>query len=153
MVFDLVGGTSSEYSSRTFDANVDYSIYVHLASASENLLTDANSSVGAWGVWSGADNLDSGDKIVLVGDALAVQGKLNGTGGITQANASGNTLKWLTAAFGTADVLNNTGIFMRNNAGETATLDLWNGTVATAQFLSVGFTAMPSGVLTSQGLA
>jgi hypothetical protein len=152
VVFDLVGGTSSDHSNRTFDADVDYTIYVRVDSDSAALLNDGNSAVGTWGEWSGAENLDSGDKLVMVGAGGAIQGPSNGSG-ITSVGTAGPSIQWLTAPSNTAGMLNNAGLLNRDKGGATATLDLWNGTVAPTQFVNAGFTAMPAVVLTSQGLA
>jgi len=152
VVFDLVGGTSSDHSNRTFDADVDYTIYVRVDSDSAALLNDGNSAVGTWGEWSGAENLDSGDKLVMVGAGGAIQGPSNGSG-ITSVGTAGPSIQWLTAPSNTAGMLNNAGLLNRDKGGATATLDLWDGTVAPTQFVNAGFTAMPAGVLTSQGLA
>jgi hypothetical protein len=153
VVFDLVGGTSSDHSNRTFDADIDYTIYVRVDSDSAALLSNANSAAGTWGKWSGAENLDSGDKIVMVGDSGPVQGKSSGNGGITQASNTAGNLKWLTAASASAGILNGNGVLDRTKGVSNVTLDLWDGVVPTAGFVNAGFTAMPAGVLTSQGLA
>ncbi|MBJ7539930.1 Ig-like domain-containing protein, partial [Marinomonas transparens] len=64
VVFDLVSGTSSSHSGRTFDANVSYTLYIKVDSDSEtvNLASDSK--------WLLGGNLGVDDKIVLVGDEL-----------------------------------------------------------------------------------
>ncbi|MNC34668.1 hypothetical protein D3C75_831110 [compost metagenome] len=152
VVFDLTTGQSSDHNGRVFDANTAYTIYIQVSSNYSPLAwLDSNEK------WSGAENLGQDDKIVLVGTGSAVQGSRGGS--VMGMNASGNAVNWLAGfstsftAYNAAGVDNN-GQFSRG----IYSADLWNGSWAqnpnwnhsTAQAY---MPAMPTGVLTSQGLA
>ena len=70
VVFDFVNGVSSSHSSRTFDPNVSYTIYVRMDSNSSTLNTtpQAAAARGAtWGAWSDPSVLGADDALILVG--------------------------------------------------------------------------------------
>ncbi len=84
VVFDLVNGVNSSHSGRTFDEDVEYTIYIRVDSDSYVLNTTSNLSgvpATSWGVWAGGDNLGSNDTVILVGnDAVNdVVGRFNST--------------------------------------------------------------------------
>ncbi|MBF0263731.1 MAG: hypothetical protein HQL46_00535, partial [Gammaproteobacteria bacterium] len=81
VIFDLVEGVSSDHSLRTFDDTLDYKIYIRVDSNSETLNTTPTATAIAagatWGTWTGANNLDATDYVILVGSnshILAVTG-------------------------------------------------------------------------------
>ncbi|GJL37317.1 hypothetical protein TUM17576_41370 [Enterobacter hormaechei] len=150
VVFDLTTGQSSDHNGRVFDANTAYTIYIKVNSNSSSLVgLDSNE------MWSGAQNLGTDDKIVLVGSGSAVKGGLGGQ--VTMVNHPANSIGWI-AGFSTshskaAGIAAN-GQFTRNGMQN---MDLWNGTWAANPdadnaFAQVYLQAMPAGVLTSQGL-
>jgi|GEM_PF-5327904 len=62
VVFDLTQGLSSAHSSRSFDADTTYQIYIIVA-------TDGDvPSLGGDQVWNNGQNLGADDKVTLVGD-------------------------------------------------------------------------------------
>ncbi|MDP2549470.1 cadherin domain-containing protein, partial [Oceanobacter sp. 4_MG-2023] len=63
VVFDLVNGSSSDHSGRTFEEDTSYTIYVRVDSSTEVLNTDSSE----WGSWANAEALGSDDQVVLVG--------------------------------------------------------------------------------------
>ena len=150
VVFDLTTGQSSEHNGRVFDANTAYTIYIKVNSTYSPLVgLDSNE------MWSGAQNLGTDDKIVLVGTGSDVKGSHGDA--VMAMNHGGNSVNWVAGFSSTlsnvAGVAAN-GQFARggNNA------DLWNGTWAANpnadnSFAQAYLQAMPAGVLTSQGLA
>lgn len=150
VVFDLTTGQSSEHNGRVFDANTAYTIYIKVNSTYSPLVgLDSNE------MWSGAQNLGTDDKIVLVGTGSDVKGSHGEA--VVAMNHGGNSVNWVAGFSSTlsnvAGVAAN-GQFARggNNA------DLWNGTWAANpnadnSFAQAYLQAMPAGVLTSQGLA
>ena len=151
VVFDLTTGQSSDHNGRVFDANTAYTIYIKVNSTTSSLVgLDSNE------MWSGAQNLGTDDKIVLVGSGSAVKGNLGGQ--VTTVYHPGNAVNWITG-FSTSNnnaaVVHANGQFARNGVQN---VDLWNGTWAANPdadntFAQVYLQAMPAGVLTSQGLA
>ncbi len=104
VVFDLLDGTSSSHSSRTFDAGTSYTIYI---------LVDSNTAtLNPATAWSGAGNLGSDDKIVLVGNGTAVHGP---TGPVIAFGHNATGISWNTSpgAAATAALLQNDGHFYR----------------------------------------
>ncbi len=156
VVFDLVDGTSSDHSGRTFDAGISYTIYVRVDSTNPSLSTDGDGPApgDSWDTWSAAGNLGSDDRIVLVGSGSNVQGP---GGAVNSVNTSANAVSW--AAAGSAAVLAHTGHLTRVGLlGGSATASLWTGSWganpdAGSALNQVYLAAMPAGVLTSQGLA
>jgi hypothetical protein len=151
VVFDLVNGESSSHSDRTFDADVTYSIYVIVDSDSINM--NGGSSI----LWIGAQNLGGDDFVFLVSnDGNAILGFSGNP--ITDANDS----RAYFSKSGFAAEIRETGSVGRRYSGSTATANgqIWRSTGATPTDIRVGtlsgaftLTALPSGVMTSQGLA
>ncbi|SFP88984.1 cadherin repeat domain-containing protein, partial [Pseudomonas borbori] len=168
VVFDLVEGVSSSHSSRTFDANTSYTIYIRVNSNSVTLSTDGDGpgASDTWGAWSGANKLSTDDRIVLVGNGSAVKGI-----GSTAVNsfsavngpAAGNGAAFWGSTSGQAARLLGSGGFGRTVIHGTRSLvdvDLWGGLFpnitnydAHYGLGQVYLINMPAGVLTSQGLA
>ncbi|MDD2161168.1 cadherin domain-containing protein [Pseudomonas sp. MIL19] len=172
VVFDLIQGVSSDHSSRTFDANTTYTIYIRVDSNSSALST-AGSGPGTWLPWQGANNLGGDDKIVLVGNGTLPEGypgfpatghynlEINGPGGPGDPVHDG--ISW----FGTSPVaeLRRDGEFVRKYWLQASTVDLWSGSWAvnanpnaehinnSTVFGEVYLAQMPLGILTTQGLA
>jgi len=176
VVFDLVGGVSSDHSNRTFDPNVSYQIYIIVDSNAGLITTTPQGAVGTWGTWAGADGLGLDDTITLVGTGTPILNILGSTPIMTHfvypsnsnSFAWGNTSAQHAASFDWGVYfLNSSGYFQRSFANSSATwlpsslrtassAYLWSGTVSTMP-LSVSFSAaylteIPAGVLTSQGL-
>ncbi|MBJ7539824.1 Ig-like domain-containing protein [Marinomonas transparens] len=137
VVFDLVAGTSSSHSARTFDANVSYTIYIKVDSNSEKLNFSSGSK------WLSGENLGADDKIVLVGDdAEGVHGG-NKEQEITQLLTHASYLAWADSrgliARGSAKIYVNGSFFRAYGAptgakgavgvtnGRTSRVDLWDG--------------------------
>ncbi|MFY9993694.1 MAG: cadherin domain-containing protein, partial [Leclercia sp.] len=152
VVFDLTTGQSSDHNGRVFDANTAYTIYIQVSSNYSPLVGLDNNEM-----WSGAQNLGIDDKIVLVGTGSDVKG---GSGGVVMnMNHGGNSVNWL-AGFSTSFTAYNAasvdpnGQFYRG----AYNADLWTGNWAANPngdntFAQAYMPAMPTGVLTSQGLA
>ena len=98
VVFDLVQGSSSDHDGRTFQNGVSYDIYIRVGSNDSNLST-AGGGPGTWGAWSGAENLGTDDRVILVGDGAAVQGPL---GAVTQVSVGPTAVAWIPAFGGAA---------------------------------------------------
>ncbi len=155
VVFDLLEGVSSSHSSRTFDSGVDYTIYLRVNSSDQALSSDGSSgnASASWAAWSGANNLDAGDKLILVGNGTAV---LGGTlkNPVDHVDTSAVQLTWATSQAQSAAKLTRSGILQRNYSGNTATLDIWSGQFNLAALASVTYQAtIPANMLTTQGLA
>jgi len=173
VVFDLVGGMSSSHSSRTFDAGTDYVIYIKVDSTTNTLNTTIPSGSGTWGKWSGAENLGSDDKIVLVGSGTDILGRTTTTAtsitSITAINATivagtgrlEGKMDWHGAiTINKVAEFQDNGLFSRvTGNGEVENVDLWDsgGTGPDMRdFIGTGtqlwINTMPVGILTSQGL-
>ena len=77
VVFDLVGGVSSDHSDRTFDPDTTYDIYIRVDSDTADLNTNGPTGAdvtGTWGAWKGADQLGTDDRLILVGNGEPVIG-------------------------------------------------------------------------------
>ena len=158
VVFDLVQGVSSDHSGRRFDENVSYDIYV-IVDSDSSVLSTAGDGPGTWGRWRGADGLGSDDRIILVGDDGAVQGR----GGVVgQMAVAGDQIDWETVPFSRdavviegRSILRITGTFLPVSSSvrlfdqslDGDFFDGQGGNLAT-QYL----TDLPGGILTSQGL-
>jgi hypothetical protein len=129
VVFDLVEGVSSDHSGRSFDANVDYTIYIRVDSNSATLNKDGNGALNLeadWGTWSGADNLTATDIVVLVGDdSFGVIGESGNK--VTAIGGSGGKFFWLSGTSTTAAIIGVDGGFGRFYSGSSSSIDLWNG--------------------------
>ncbi|MCU6667798.1 cadherin domain-containing protein [Enterobacteriaceae bacterium H4N4] len=150
VVFDLTTGQSSDHNGRVFDANTAYTIYIKVNSTNFSLTGLDNNEM-----WSGAQNLGTDDKIVLVGTGNPVIGTFGGA--VRSTIHHPNAIEWASAfsSSGNAALLDANGQFSRGGNN----VDLWNGTWAVnpngdnQQLGQVYLQAMPAGVLTSQGLA
>ncbi|TEW48533.1 cadherin repeat domain-containing protein, partial [Psychromonas algicola] len=152
VVFDLVNGTSSSHSDRSFDANVSYTIYIVVDS-------DTNSLNNNFATWSEANNLGSDDLILLVGNDAS--NPIVNVGGITNVRtSSGGILLWETSLGSAARFTAGGNIRREVNNSEGGAVDLWDGGWSypnvpaqtsvnqTRPFLNT----LPAGILTSQGL-
>jgi len=152
VVFDLTTGQSSEHNGRVFDANTAYTIYIKVSS-NYGPLTGLDSNE----MWSGAQNLGTDDKIVLVGTGTDVRGQYGDP--VMNMNHGGNSVNWMAGFSSTLSSYNVAGVAANgqfSRGGNNA--DLWNGTWAANPntdnaFAQAYLQAMPGGVLTSQGLA
>ena len=157
VVFDLVQGSNSDHSDRTFQDNVSYDIYIRVQSDDASLNTKGNGP-GSWKKWEGADNLGSDDRIILVGDGAEIEGPFLR---VDEVSAGSEAVAWQTGLGFDAGRLEDesftrvTGFgrreeddtklfdselpeaFLGNQGGQTSTMYL---------------TDMPAGILTSQGL-
>jgi hypothetical protein len=167
VVFDLVLGVSSSHSERTFQEDVDYTIYVRVDSVGSTLNTVPSGDAAedaAWGKWSGVENLGADDRIIFAGNES--EGALKGSGGaeISRSNNGGFRLAFFTSlafpqtspAAGLA--INDTGSLFRVGNGGRRSADLWTGNVpdmaalAGTKLTSNVLNTLPAGILTSQGL-
>ena len=146
VVFDLVNGESSSHSDRSFDANESYTIYIMVQSESETLNFD---SAQAWG---DASNLGSDDLVILVGDGSDIMGFSNST--IQDTFPQNDSIRYISSG-GTAATLSRTGSFVRYYSSQFDTVRLWSndGTPSIQAGAPYSLTTMPTGILTSQGLA
>ncbi|MDX7792508.1 cadherin repeat domain-containing protein, partial [Aeromonas caviae] len=170
VVFDLVQGVSSDHSSRTFDANTSYTIYIRVESQKAEMSTAGNGP-GTWGMWSGANNLGADDKVVFVGTGQGVMAKSGSQWrvvGRAEAGRNGSNTQDYYAIYTMSSFLGMTvyakGTVYRGIAWSTGQVpgtlygngDLWNGTWANINagkaFNDAHMLQMPNGVLTSQGL-
>src|SRR5690606_36992445 len=97
VVFDLVQGVSSDHSSRTFVSDVSYDIYIRVDSRDARLSTDGDGP-GTWGTWTGAANLGSDDRVILVGTDEPVQGFMDG--GVDRIDLGDSSIAWQSSPFG-----------------------------------------------------
>ena len=159
VVFDLVQGTSSDHSGRSFDSDVSYDIYIRVDSTSAELST-AGDGPGTWGTWDDVDNLGSDDRIILVGNGGPVEGRFanlvetirfeedfiawesDGFRRLDAARIEGDSFVRITGFFGNADSVQ----LFDSSLGDDFFADQ-SGNLNTRYF-----TSMPPGVLTSQGL-
>ncbi len=157
VVFDLVQGSNSDHSDRTFQDDVSYDIYIRVQSDDASLRTNGGGP-GTWKEWEGADDLGSDDRIILVGDGAEIEGPILG---VNEVLVSSEAVAWQTGLGFDAGRLEDesftrvTGFdrreeddaklfdtelpaaFLGNQGGQTGTMYL---------------TDMPAGILTSQGL-
>ncbi|TNI64271.1 hypothetical protein CF121_02030 [Aeromonas media] len=161
VVFDLVQGVSSDHSSRTFDANTSYTIYIKVHS-NPSMLSTAGTGPGTWSTWSGANTLGPDDKIVLVGTGTPVVGVSGfGVSANLYSDGGANGLAWYSSM--PVVQLQRDGDLMRYGRN---TVDLWNGSWAAANSQNpnveqlgvwgrlgeVYLHQMPANIMTSQGL-
>ncbi|MNG87301.1 Cadherin domain protein [compost metagenome] len=170
VVFDLVQGVSSDHSSRTFDANTSYTIYIRVESQKAEMSTAGNGP-GTWGMWSGANNLGADDKVVFVGTGQGIMGKSGSQWrvvGRVDAGRNGQNTQEFYGVYTMVSFLGMTayakGTVYRGIAWSTGQVpgalygngDLWNGTWANINagkaFNDVHMLQMPNSILTSQGL-
>ena len=170
VVFDLAeSGNSSDHSNQEFNPDVSYTIYIRVPS--QGGLVELN----AGEQWTGVRNLGEDDVIVLVGTGADVEGV---NGAVTSASGSSSGIWWWDTEENVASMYS-TGYFYRQGittttetgtsmarvaATETTTTSasvyLWNSESSWSEnpnsdntFSEIYMTALPGGVLTSQGLA
>ncbi|MBF0195458.1 MAG: hypothetical protein HQL71_12925 [Magnetococcales bacterium] len=158
VVFDMVGGNNSSHSSRTFAAGTSYTIYFKVNSTSHNLLESGSN----WGQWTGGANLGADDVIILAGSGANIKGRSNGI--VDRITRNANTFIWNTSASqSTAFQIVKHGQIVRYYNVKTGNLDtannrIWNGSNWASSpnngkvLGSIYLTAMPSKIMTSQGL-
>ena len=154
VVFDLVGGTSSDHSGRMFDATVEYDIYIVVNSTTKELLTDANSNHGSWSDWGGANLLDGSDRIHLIGNGNPIL--THSLSSVTGNSTSLQTRVMWYGSAGNGATMFAGGIFNRvaNNTGTS--LIIWTGTIATTAIPAIvadTANSMQGTIMTTQGLA
>nr|WP_282101232.1 cadherin repeat domain-containing protein [Aeromonas genomosp. paramedia] len=159
VVFDLVEGVNSSHSGRTFDASTAYTIYIRVSSTSGALSTDGNGpgASDSWGVWQGANNLGSDDRIVLVGSGTPVKGAFGGN--VTRILHDAGAEYFATNS-NSAVVIYGSGLLSRyapsslNGGAQLWIGSMWGANPNLGSALGNIYRAnMPAGVLTSQGLA
>ncbi|MCV3290765.1 hypothetical protein LZT28_21515, partial [Aeromonas media] len=158
VVFDLVEGMNSSHSGRTFDASTAYTIYIRVSSTSGALSTDGNGpgASDSWGVWQGANNLGSDDRIVLVGSGTPVKGAYGGN--VSRISHHVGT-EYFATEISAAAHLHENGWLSRFSSSQYGNAQLWNGGYwgtnpnHGSELGNIYRTNMPAGVLTSQGLA
>ena len=150
VVFDLIQDDSSSHSGREFDPAISYDIYIIVDSDSDALATISNAQR-----WSGADNLGSDDRIILVGDGADVEGP---AGVVTGVVVGADFAAWQTAGGDTAAIFEGVSIDRTTAAGND-NAELFIGTPDNEFFSNQGtnlttryLTDLPAGILTSQGL-
>ncbi len=160
VVFDLVAGVSSAHSDRSFDANTSYNIYVRVDSDTQTLSSDGNGpNNSSWGSWSGAENLGSDDRLVLVGNGSAIQDKTQQSVTAAVWNSQGYFWTQASKADSFAAKFTGSGQFARQWNNHSSQLDLWSGkwsspnNNASFSMNDIYLTDMPANILTSQGLA
>jgi hypothetical protein len=130
VVFDLVNGVSSDHSSRTFDVNVNYTIYVVVDAASHVLNTVPGAGTATWGKWKGAGDLGADDNVTLVtGD----ESTLLGMRGNAWQSVSTDFVSWWVAVEGgfSGAKVGMYGQFYRNDGYGVGSTDLWDGMAGT----------------------
>ena len=160
VLFDLVDGWSSNHSGRAFQADTSYTIYIRVDSDSAALITTpgANAPEGAdFAAWTGADNLGSDDKFVLVGNdsgSEVIGYRLGEVNSAFVGNYYGNSAVFWGTFLTYGAALVSTGCFSRDFNGDSKTLTLWAGSwspLGPIGNLSEHYQrVLPVGVLTSQ---
>jgi hypothetical protein len=108
-----------------------------------------------WGNWKGAQHLTSDDQIIFIGTGVDLQGP----GGVANTVSVSVFNQGLQSANEEWAVrVQNTGYLIRATGTAALSALLWTGTgvgspALEAVFASAYETAMPTGILTSQGLA
>ncbi len=137
VVFDLTTGLSSDHSGQAFVDGVTYTIYIKVDSDSHTLTLDSGER------WAGADNLNTDDQIILVGDGSAIIG--NG-GNVIVSTAGAVSINWMTTTSSAiAARLNLDGDFLREYRNAGNSVDLWDG-AAVDLGRQPAQIALPSGV-------
>ncbi|MES9905615.1 MAG: Ig-like domain-containing protein, partial [Sedimenticola sp.] len=145
VVFDLVQGVSSSHSGRTFDANVNYTIYIAMHNTTSALST-AGDGPGSWGLWNGGANLGSDDKVIVAGNGA---GGLLGSGGGVFGYMMGSAF----VGAGSYIAKFNNGTVHRYAQDGHVSKQLWSGAGPTALDNPPIINTMPSTILLTQGLA
>ncbi len=157
VVFDLVQGSSSDHSGRTFQSGVSYDIYIRVDSDDASLNIRGRGP-GTWDRWEGTANLGSDDRIILVGDGSGVQGA---SSPVNQVSIGTTAVAWLTSLGFSAGVVQERSFTRATGFGRRDDDDarLFDTSLPAAflgnqggQTSTMYFTSMPAGILTSQGL-
>jgi len=168
VVFDLSQGLSSDHSARSFDADSSYQIYIIVPTDASPLQFNTGQQ------WFNGNNLGADDKITLVGDDGAIL-SLQGHAEITNHWLYSSSSYYSWGNLDNPDAgswaiynLAASGLFSASFSSTTATIrassyylsivTLWSGTAVSLSggnqsFASAYRTALPAGILTSQGLA
>jgi hypothetical protein len=148
VVFDLVNGVSSDHSSRTFDQDESYTIYLVVDANSHVLNINPTTGNATWGRWDGGVNLGDDDKMVLVsGDGEVVLG--GGGLEVVVSSLDSKDIVWGSAVSFTYPNYN----VKRLYDGEVRQTTLFRGWGGTPITLLYGYGPLiPGGVLTTQGL-
>jgi uncharacterized repeat protein (TIGR02059 family) len=154
VVFDLVNGVSSDHSSRTFDANVSYTIYLVVNADSAVLMTEPTGTAAegaSWGGWLGAVGLGGDDKLVLVSDdGAGIEGRFGSE--VIGSGVSSSSLYWYSSMSYGVRILEDGGLF-RSPGGPASFVDVWDGEVNSIWRIGKSYgPTIPGGVLSSQGL-
>jgi len=155
VVFDLVEGQSSDHSERQFQTDIDYTIYIRVDS--DRLIpntTPTNNAGGTWGKWTNADNLGSGDKIIVTGDGSAILGFKNQPIDVGATVQQESRLKFKSSLDATVLDIRDSGLGFRYYNNDYYNFRMWsNGDVSNFTLFSVSvLTQIPSNVMMSQGL-
>ncbi|MCH1918087.1 hypothetical protein L9G15_01430 [Shewanella sp. A3A] len=149
VLFDLTTGLSSDHSSQTFSADEAYTIYIKVDSDSYTVRFNTEER------WSGAANLGSDDTIIFVGDGEPIEGLgwrlATQVWSRTASVVLGTRLRQFDSV---AIGIHEDGRLYRYQSGVGEVVELWGN--GDADFASMNFsfaTALPAGVLTTQGLA
>jgi len=159
VVFDLIGGTSSNHSSRVFDVNTQYVIYFVTSPDLVTMNIDENSGVGTFGVWTGGENLGSDDAVRFVGPAGNIVTHMGFLGNDVNGIFLGSTRILLDTLATNALSLKEGGELVRKyNFGQVQVTVMSGafhspGATPGATFGNVYSVAIPDGIMTSQGLA
>jgi hypothetical protein len=156
VVFDLTKGVSSTHSDCEFDPDVSYTIYV--------IADGSNFSDFTGPVWTGAEALGGDDLVIFVEEGVVVSYTVGGSSNriVTREDTWSGGGYWYRSGidvFRTGRVVWFLERSMPMISGTVTSLvaDLWEtagGVVGGSGGFVCGFmTAMPSGILTSQGLA
>jgi hypothetical protein len=154
VVFDLVNGVSSDHSSRTFDVNESYTIYLVVDAISPVLNTVPTTGNATWGLWGGGVNLGADDKIVLVSDDGSDVLGPNGLAVASSSAMAGGFIHWSGTGMGNAVLTLNYSYGRITREGTTRiSTNLWTDSAPFSVVLGHDYgPAIPAGVLTSQGL-
>ncbi|MEY8205957.1 MAG: Ig-like domain-containing protein, partial [Bermanella sp.] len=140
VVFDLTDGNTSSHSSRIFDGDTTYSIYIKVATNAVG--------ISVTNLWTGADNLGSDDTIIIVGSGAAPLGQ-NGAPAASKG-ATASAMVWSNPALVS---LNKGGGITTFRMSGMDTADLWDGNwVGTLLQGGAILTILPGSVATSQGV-
>lgn len=146
VVFDLTTGNTTDVHGRSFQAGFDYTIYIQVRSNSDSVIINAPQR------WVGANFLDAGDTIILVGNGTETNA-FSSIGGwssspITNNNNAGANIFWFgansTTNTSSQQHLNGAGFFIRRWSASSVGVDIWDGT-----FVSVGVGATLNDLPTS----
>ncbi len=135
VVFDLTAGLSSDHSSRTFAADVSYTLYIKVDSDSATI------TLGSSEHWSSAGNLGADDQLILIGDGSPITA---GGGGAISRTATDDPICWFSNNDNGVACLFYSGQFLRFYTEQSEDVDLWSGTLASISVQPVLTTLPPS---------